>query len=359
VKRIITILAVAALVATLISCGGGGAKISGTIRDSKTTDLLKDVTVLIGDQTLKSDEEGRFALDNLPKGKIDIELKLESFKTVTYPEFILNDGENFLEATMEKIPETDVNSGIKEYKDQPKIPGTPVKNRGKYKMLEKYDNCKVAFNIGDPKVNTMDQTYYFNNGTTRIVMTAASGPSNGEVIITKDVIYQLMPPQTQWMGVRLPKPDPKQPNQTPMPGPEETIKLMMKIVVESTNEAKAQVNTLGKQKFDGMDCEKYYVVGYASDITSSFDGEILVVPTGVNKGMIVSIVGKIILNGGGDQYSIQISQIGKVAKIDMPKNVKMQEPAINVTPIPPQEQPKNIIPPGKPGEAPTIIPENP
>ncbi len=313
-KKFLSLCTVLSLgVAFLTSCGGTGVKLSGTIRDSIKLELLKDVQIKIGDQVAVTDEEGRFVLENLKSGENDIQVTLDGYKTVEYTGYILKEGENFLETTLEKGTGSAnvAPKPVKPMPNPPPVPGKPVKDRPALKVFRDYSNCEILLVQGDLENPGMANTFQVSGGTIKITQKVA-GLS---VIQTSDATYNEIS-AGKWIGMKMPagiKP----------PNPSDDLTFKFQLILEAAQDLTSNFNLVGPGKHDKWAVDKYHLVGYAKDPTSSADGEIWVVSKGPDKGVMVSFEGKLTINGSGDAYTIRISKVGAVPPIKMPANVEM------------------------------------
>lgn len=324
------------LIAIFTGCGGPNVKLSGTVRDSIKQDLLSGVQIKVGDKDTFTTEDGRFVLENLLLGENDIQVIMDGYKTVEYSEYILKEGDNFLEVMLEKgINAT--NSEPKQMKpipNPPPIPGKPVKERPKLEIFRDYSNCEILWVQGDSVNPGMMTTFQLDGG---ILMATQKTPGLS-MIQTKNVNYMETSPG-KWIGIKVPV------GIIP-PNPSTDWISKFELILQVAQDPTSNFNSIGNGKHDKWDVDKYYIVGYAKDPTSSADGEIWVVSDGPNKGLLISFEGKLTINGSGDAYTIRISKVGKVPQIKVPENVEMM-PSIPTNPIlkptltSPSETPKN------------------
>ncbi len=329
-KKFLSLSIVLLLGVTLLTgCGRTDIKLSGTVRDSVKLELLKDAQVKIGDQVAVTDEEGRFVLDNLTSGENDIQVILDGYRTVEYTGYILKEGENFLEAILEKGTESSnvAPKPVKPMPNPPPIPGKPVKDRPALKIFQNYSNCELLLVQGDLENPGMANTFQISGGTVKITQKMA-GLS---IIQTKDTTYNEIS-AGKWIGMKMPA-------GVRPPNPSDDLTFKFQLILEVTQDPTSNFNLVGPGKHDKWEVDKYHIVGYAKDPTSSADGEIWVVSKGPDKGMMVSFEGRLTINGSGDAYIMRISKVGAVPPIKTPANVEVMP-----------------TPPPIPGSTPTLIP---
>lgn len=329
-KKTISILAMTAMLLVLASCGGGTATLSGTIRETGSLKIIEDALVNVNGKTARTNDEGMFAISGLTPGKVDVEISKEGYRTITFPEFVINDGDkNFIETTMDLKGEAK-NIPSKEFgKPQPNpppLPGKPVENRPPLKVIENFDGFTVLVGHGDLNITKNSQKILVSKSTFKILPQNQVQSDIGAVIFAKDATYNF--DGKSWIGVKTPE-------GLAGPDPLSDLKVYLKTILDCYKSKASQFNSLGSKKYLGFDCNHYRLVGFTQETSSKIDGEIYVPKSGQYKDTILFFEGIAEINGPGDKMRLEF-QPGTVKSIDIPKNAIIQAP--------------NQPPPKKPGE---------
>lgn len=318
-KKYMSILIIASLMPILASCGGN-ASLSGAIREALSLKLIEGVKINAGGQTATTNAEGMFTISGLSAGKVDVEITMEGYRSITFPEFVINEGDkNFIEATLD-VATSKENLPSKEFgKPQPNpppLPGTPVADRPKLKVIQDFNGFMVKLSEGDKNSKKNYQTFYVANGVTKLAPLGDTKMEMGTTIFTKAGIYNHT--GKEWMGV-------KNPPDQPTPDPLADIKIMIKTVLDCYNSKASQFNLLGVKKYNGIECNNYRIVGFTDQNYNKVDGEILCPKDGQYKDTMLTFEGILEVNGSGDKIKIELYP-NAVKSIDIPKNVKLMGP---------------------------------
>lgn len=319
-KKTISILAMAAMLLVLASCGGGNATLYGTIRETGSLKIIEDALVNVNGKTVSTNDEGMFTISGLKPGKVDVEITKEGFRSITFPEFVVNDGEkNFIEATMDLIGKAK-NIPSKEFgKPQPNpppLPGKPVENKPTLKVVDNYDGFSIVISYGDQKATKNSQVILASKGMYKIMPQNQVQSDLGAVIFAKDATYNF--DGKNWIGVKTPK-------GVVMQDPLGDLKVYYKTVIDCYKNEASQLNTLGSIKYLDLDCNRFRLVGFTTENANKVDGEVYVPKTGQYKDTILYFVGIIEVNGPGDRITLQLKP-DSVKSIEIPKNAIMQNP---------------------------------
>lgn len=319
-KKTLSFLAIAAMLLALTSCGEGKATLSGTIRETVSLQIIEDALVTANGKTARTNNEGMFAIPGLTPGKVDVEITKEGYRTITFPEFVIVEGDkNFIEATMDIKTEAK-NIPSKEFgKPQPNpppLPGTPVANRPTLKVVENFDGFTILMAYGDQKATKNSQVILASKGMYKILPQNQVQSDIGAVIFAKDATYNF--DGKNWIGVKTPE-------GAAMPDPLTDLKVYYKTILDCYKNKVSQLNSLGSMKYLGIDCTRFRLVGFTTENANKVDGEVYVPKTGQYKDTILYFQGIIEVNGPGDMMTLQL-QPGTAKTIEIPKNAIMQGP---------------------------------
>lgn len=318
-KKILSFIIIASLMPILASCGSN-ASLSGTIRETISLKVIEGAKVTAGGNSATTNAEGMFAISGLSAGKVDVEITKEGFRSITFPEYVVIEGDkNFIEATMdissskESFPSREFG---KPQPNPPPLPGTPVTDKPKLSVVQNFNGFTVKISDGDEKSTKTYQTFYMANGVIKLAPLGDMKTDMGSTIFTKEGIYNHT--GKEWTGI-------KNPPDQPAPDPLADIKLMFKIILECYNSKSSQFNLLGAKKYNGIECNSYRLVGFTDQNYNKVDGEILCPKNGQHKDTLLTFEGILEVNGTGDKIKIELYP-NAVKNIDIPKNVKLMGP---------------------------------
>ncbi len=318
-KKTLSLLAATAMLLALTSCGGG-ATLSGTIRETGSLKIIEDALVSVDGKTARTNDEGMFTISGITAGKVDVEIAKEGYRSITFPEFVVSEGDkNFIEATMDLVGEAK-NIPSKEFgKPQPNpppLPGTPVESRPTLKVIENFDGFTVVISQGDQKAFKNSQKILVSKTTTKILPQSEVKSDLGVVIFVKDATYNF--DGKNWIGVKA------QEGQ-PTPDPLADVKIYLKTILDCYKSKASQFNLIGSKKYSNMDCNHYRLVGFTEENANKVDGQLYVPKTGQYKDTILFFEGIVEVNGPGDTMKFEFMP-NTVKSIEIPKNAIIQAP---------------------------------
>lgn len=340
-----TIIAIIALI-LLSSCGGGGgtSTLKGAIKESSKRVPIESAIVKIGDTEIKTDRNGEFKFEKLAAGKVSILISADGYKPFEFGGYEIKEGENTIdEILLEKDNKVVKDPDSGKIIDPPPLPGTPVKDRPTFKKFVNFNNCVVAITNG---VSTKDVTnsriFKYYNGIIKLespLPTIERDPNmpSPDVYITKDRMI-INTGKLGWVSNPLPPADKNNKYAAVFDG---FVKYDIDLIAKMLEDKKSSLNYIGTTKGEYGEMKRYYLVG-EDDNTNLVDGEILVPTGGEFKDYVMRFTGRLLVGGAGDNINLSITQVGKVAPIELPKNIKeapMPEmtPGTSPKPIPPKQ----------------------
>jgi len=340
-----TIIAVIALI-LLASCGGGGgtSTLKGAIKESSKKAPIESAIVKIGDTEIKTDRNGEFKFEKLPAGRVSILISADGYKPFEFGGYEIKEGDNTIEEILlEKDNKVVKDPDSGKIIEAPPLPGTPVKDRPVFKKFDGFDNCIVAVNTGSQVFGgSNSRLFKYYNGTVKMENTIpglARDPNmpSPDVYITKDKII-VNTGKSGWISSPLPPVDPNNKYLGVFDG---VVRYNIDLIAKMLADKKSSLNYIGTTKGEYGEMKRYYLVG-EDDNTNLVDGEILVPTSGEFKDYVMKFSGRLLVGGAGDKTDLVISQVGKVAPIELPKNIKeapMPEmtPGTSPKPIPPKQ----------------------
>lgn len=340
-KSIIAIIAII----LLASCGGGSGSstLKGTIKENVKKAPIESATVRVGDIETKTDRNGEFKLEKLSTGTVSILVSAEGYKPFEFGGYEVKEGENtieeiLLEKDLKVVKDPDSGKII----EAPPLPGTPVKEKPVFKKFQDFNNCMVSMVTGVPaNGGSNNRLFKYYNGIIKIenpqseLIRDPNMPSP-DVYITKDKMIINAGPMIGWIANKVPPADPNNKYAAVFDG---VVKYNIDLIATMLAEKKTTLNYIGTTKGEYGEMKRYYIVG-EDEHSNLVDGEILVPTTGKYKDYVMKFSGRLLVGGAGDKTEMTISQVGNVAPIVLPKNIK-DAPAPEMTP---GKSPKPIPP---------------
>lgn len=341
-KSIIAIIAII----LLASCGGGSGSstLKGTIKENVKKAPIESATVRVGDIETKTDRNGEFKLEKLSIGTVSILVSADGYKPFEFGGYEIKEGENtieeiLLEKDLKVVKDPDSGKII----EAPPLPGTPVKEKPVFKKFQDFNNCIVTVSTGTPGYGgSNSRLFKYYNGIIKMenpMPGIARDPNmpSPDVYITKDKVI-VNTGKTGWISNPLPPVDPYNKYLGVFDG---VVRYNIDLIAKILADKKTSLNYIGTIKGEFGEMKRYYVVG-EDDNTNLVDGEIFVPTTGKFKDYVMKFSGRLLVGGAGDKTDLVISQVGNVAPIELPKNIK-EAPAPEMTPgaspkpIPPKQ----------------------